>query len=288
MIETTAGATTRRRFVGGLGLAALLPGVAWSRHDGLALMLATDADAGIDPAGYLVSEKFDGVRAVWDGSRLRFRSGLQVPAPHGFVSRLPATPMDGELWLGRGRFEALEGIVRKAVPVDEEWRQLRYQVFDLPGQRGRFADRAARIETIARDAGWPQLVAVAQRRVADRASLQRCLAAVVAGGGEGLVLHRADAVWRPGRSHALLKLKPLNDAEATVVGHLAGHGKYTGQLGAMRVRLDDGTEFSIGTGLTDADRRAPPPVGARVTFTYRGTTAAGVPRFASYLRRRML
>ena len=39
-----------------------------------------DVAADIDPAGYLVSEKLDGVRAWWDGTRLRFRSGLPVLA----------------------------------------------------------------------------------------------------------------------------------------------------------------------------------------------------------------
>jgi DNA ligase-1 len=41
-------------------------------------------------------------------------------------------------------------------------------------------------------------------------------------GGEGLVLHRADALWQPGRSDALRKLKPVQDEEAQVVGAFAG------------------------------------------------------------------
>ncbi len=100
------------------------------------------------------------------------------------------------------------------------------------------------------------------------------------------MLHRADAFWRAGRSADLLKFKPLQDAEAVVVGHLAGQGKYAGRLGALRARLDDGREILIGTGFSDAERAAPPAVGATVTFTYRGTTATGAPRFASYLRLR--
>ena len=52
------------------------------------------------------------------------------------------------------------------------------------------------------------------------------------------------------------------------------------------MRLADGREILIGTGFSDAERAAPPPIGATVTFSYRGSTAAGVPRFASYLRLR--
>ena len=242
----------------------------------------------VDPAQYWVSEKYDGVRAVWDGRALRFRSGLPVPAPGWFTRRLPPLALDGELWLDRGRFEALSGIVRKSVPVDADWRALRYQLFDLPGQRRRFAERARRLEAIARAAGWPQLAAVPQQRLAGRAALQRRLDDVVAAGGEGLVLHRADALWRAGRSADLLKLKPLHDAEAVVVGHLAGQGRHAGRLGALRVRLGDGRDMLIGTGFSDADRASPPPLGSMVTFTYRGRTAAGVPRFASFLRRRSI
>ncbi|MGC4077810.1 MAG: hypothetical protein QM702_12440 [Rubrivivax sp.] len=50
------------------------------------------------------------------------------------------------------------------------------------------------------------------------------------------------------------------------------------------MRADDGTEFLLGTGFSDAERAAPPPVGTVVSYRYRGRTAAGVPRFASFLR----
>ena len=274
---------TRRTFAAGL---AALPlwAAARGRAGAPALLLATEAPADIDPAGYLVSEKYDGVRALWDGSALRFRSGLPVAAPAWFSAALPAVPLDGELWLARGRFEALSATVRRHVPDDAEWRQVRYMVFELPGTPGPFAERAARIESIARQMSASPIVAVAQSPVTDRAALRQRFDAVVRGGGEGLVLHRADAPFLIGRSDALLKLKPLQDAEAVVIGHAPGRGKHEGRLGALRVRNDDGIEFFIGTGLTDGQRASPPVVGSIVTYTHRGITAAGVPRFASFLR----
>lgn len=277
---------TRRTF---LGCLAAMPLGAWAgpAHDAPSrLLLAQDAPVDIDPDGYLVSEKFDGARALWDGSALRFRSGRPVAAPPWFTARLPATPLDGELWLGRGRFEALSAAVRRQVPQDHEWRQVRYMVFDRPGAAGPFAARATALDGLARQVGWPQFQAVPQAPVASRAELQGRLDEVVRGGGEGLMLHRADAAYVAGRSPALLKLKPLHDAEALVIGHVAGRGKHGGRLGALRVRTAEGVEFLVGTGFSDAERERPPPLGAVVTFTYRGTTAAGVPRFASFLRLR--
>lgn len=252
------------------------------------MLLARDYRPTDHPAGHLVSEKYDGVRAQWDGRALRFRGGGLVAAPAFFIARLPAVPLDGELWLGRGRFDALSGLVRQAQPDDAGWQALRYMVFELPGGAGSFAQRAAEIERLARATAWPQLVAVPQERIEEPAALMRRLAEVTQAGGEGLMLHRADAPYLTGRSEVLLKLKPEHDAEAQVIGHRPGQGRHAGRLGALQVRTLDGIVFEIGTGFTDAQRDEPPPVGAWVTFRHRGFTTRGVPRFASFLRVRVL
>lgn len=247
-------------------------------------LLAHEAPPGIDPTGYLVSEKFDGVRAVWDGSTLRFRSGRSIAAPRWFLQRLPAVPLDGELWLGRGRFDALSGLVRRESPADAAWREVRYMVFELPGGDGLFVERAARLRAIAHELGWQQVRAVEHSALTDRHELQALLAEVVAGGGEGLMLHRADALYTGGRSQALLKLKPVHDAEAVVVGAVAGRGRHRGRMGALRVVNVQGVPFELGTGFTDAQREQPPAPGTVVTFSHRGHTPSGVPRFASFIR----
>jgi DNA ligase-1 len=120
--------------------------------------------------------------------------------------------------------------------------------------------------------------------IANRATLQAKLDDGVQGGGEGLMLHLASAPLAAGRSDALLKLKPLNDAEATVVGYIAGKGKYKGMTGALVVKSADGQRFNLGTGLSDAQRKTPPTLGSKVTYTYRDFTPNGKPRFASFLR----
>lgn len=242
--------------------------------------------AGIDPAAYWVSEKLDGVRAVWDGGQLRFRSGRLIAAPAWFTQGFPARALDGELWIGRGQFERLSGIVRKETPDDAEWRQVRYLLFELPGGEGSFSERVAAMHQLVAKAGLPQLQAVEQLRIADPQALRRKLDEVVKGGGEGLMLHRADALYRAGRSDDLLKLKPWDDAEAVVVAHLPGKGKYAGKLGALRVELPDGRRLRIGAGFSDAQRDHPPAVGATITYRYRGLTAKGLPRFATFLRLR--
>ncbi len=249
-----------------------------------ALLLAREWPADANPVGFLVSEKFDGVRTLWDGRALRLRGGNEVAAPRWFLDRLPAVPLDGELWLGHGQFEAVAGLVKRLRPDDAAWRALHFQVFELPAAGGRFADRALALAQLCRDQAWSQLQAPMQALVADRAALQRRLDAVITAGGEGLMLHRADAPVATGRGPWLWKHKPLHDAEALVLAHLPGQGRLAGRLGALRVRSDAGVAFVIGTGFSDATRAQPPAPGQRISFSHRGFTAAGVPRFASYLR----
>jgi DNA ligase-1 len=278
----------RRSFLHALSAAALAPlpvtGLARAATAAPGVMLARVAPPDVDPPGYLVSEKLDGVRALWDGRRLWFRSGLPILAPGWFVEQLPPVPLDGELWLGRGRFEELSGIVRQAVAVDAGWRALRYEIFDLPGAPGPFGERARRIADLLPQRRFEPLRAVEQQALPDRNALRRRLESVLAAGGEGLMLHRADAPWRAGRSDALLKLKPVDDAEAVVVAHVPGRGRHAGRMGALQVRTPEGVEFLLGTGFSDAERAAPPPPGSTVTYAHRGRTASGVPRFASFLR----
>ena len=266
----------------GLGLAAQSANQAKAASAGV--MLAKPWQESLNPADYLVSEKLDGVRALWDGNALRFRRGRPIAAPSWFVAGLPATPLDGELWLGRRRFDALSGAVRKESPVDAEWRELRYLVFDLPREPGPFVQRVARLREVLDVAAQPWLGAVAQSTVADSVSLQLRLKEVVAAGGEGLVLHRADALWAPGRSDALRKLKPVPDEEGRVLAYIAGAGKHQGRMGALLLETPDGQRFALGTGFTDALRASPPPVGAVVTYRYRDRTASGLPKFASFVR----
>jgi DNA ligase 1 len=247
-------------------------------------LLANVLNDNTDVTQYLVSEKYDGVRAMWDGKVLRFRSGNIVNAPEWFLAKLPPQKLDGELWLGRGRFEELSSVVKKNNPVDEEWQQVKYMVFELPDETGTFAERYAKIISLIKQTNWTQLQAVEQQAITDRASLQKKFDQSVKQGAEGLMLHLANAPYVTGRSDVLLKLKPNLDAEAKVIGHIAGKGKYQGMMGALQMETQQGKRFRLGTGFRDAVRANPPSIGATVTYQYKGLTKNGLPRFASYLR----
>ncbi|WP_249554886.1 DNA ligase [Shewanella sp. 10B] len=232
---------------------------------------------------FLVSEKLDGVRGYWDGKRLVTRQGNPILAPSWFTADFPTTPMDGELWLGRGRFEAISGLIRQASANESEWQNVRFMVFDLPKAQGSFAVRYQQMQTLLAGKSV-YLQVIEQVSVESIEALYQKLDTLVAQGGEGLILHRRTALYTPGRNPNVMKLKPYLDAEAKVIGHIAGKGQFAGQLGALRVQTADGRVFSIGTGFSLAERQHPPAIGTLITYKYLGLTVNGLPRFASFLR----
>ncbi|NDK37778.1 DNA ligase [Pseudoxanthomonas gei] len=251
------------------------------------LMLATEFRAGIEPGDYWISEKLDGVRGRWDGQRLFSRSGQRIAAPAWFIAGWPKVAMDGELWIGRGRFDEVSGIVRAGMSNESGWRRVRFMVFDLPGHGGPFEARVLRMRGLVPSARVSWLQAAPQFRLGAASQLESKLRQVIAAGGEGLMLHRATALYQAGRSEDLLKYKAYQDAEATVVAHAPGKGKYTGMLGALVVRMPDGRQFRLGSGFTDLQRARPPPLGSLVTYRYNGLTSKGLPRFARFQRIRI-
>ncbi|GAA4000572.1 DNA ligase [Comamonas faecalis] len=246
--------------------------------------LAQSYHPGVELAHYWVSEKYDGVRGLWDGRQLLSRQGLPIAAPAWFTAGWPATALDGELWAGRGRFDQAQSAVAQAQPNDKAWRAMRYMVFDLPAHPGTFDERLPALQRTVAAIGQPWVQAAPQWRVASHAALMEQLHELNRAGAEGLMLRRGDAPWRGGRSADLLKLKAFEDDEATVVGHLPGRGKYAGQTGALLVQLADGRRLRLGSGLSDALRRNPPPVGSVVTYRFNGRHASGLPRFARFWR----
>jgi DNA ligase 1 len=248
-----------------------------------ALLLANVWKPSIDPTGWWMSEKYDGLRGYWDGQKLWTRNGNLIHAPDFFLAELPpGVPLDGELWIGHGKFEETVSIVRSETP-DDRWKTIRYMVFDAPQAPGTFEQRMQFLRaTLSEQNRFVRIVA--QERCQGGAQLLAERDRVVRQGGEGLMLRQPESAYEPRRSPTLLKVKPSDDAEATVIAHEPGKGKYAGKLGALRVRTDDAKEFSIGSGLTDADRESPPPVGTVITYRFRGLTAKGMPRFPSYLR----
>lgn len=261
-----------------------------------ALMLANLYSSQIHKSNlmhYWVSEKYDGVRAYWNGEQFISRQGNAYPAPHWYIKDLPAYPLDGELWLGRGQFDQLSGIVRTQTPNDDHWKSVRFMVFDLPADKGKFDQRLQALKSLQASKELPAWVEVVKQwKVKSEAVLLQQLDDFVEQGAEGLMLHDGNSLYAATRSDDLIKLKPTLDSEGVVLSYVEGKGKYQGKMGAMWVKgtvLDEQGEstiqtFKIGSGFSDFDRVNPPPIGSEITFKYSGLTSTDLPRFVRYWR----
>ena len=252
------------------------------------LMLANVYHEGIILKDYWVSEKYDGVRAIWDGQYLISRGGNIYHAPKWFIEDFPKQKLDGELWISRQSFELLVSTVRNIVPNDSAWKKVKFMVFDMPESLSRqsmpYDSRLESLNKLIQQADVKWLKAVKQWKVDDHQTLMQQLNEITKAGAEGLMLHRGSSLYKGVRNGDLLKLKHYEDAEAVVVQHTKGKGKFTNMLGAMMVEMPDGKRFKIGTGFSYEERSKPPVIGSTITYQYRGKSKNGIPRFASFLR----
>ncbi len=251
----------------------------------LSPMLAKKAGSHLQPEDWWMSEKLDGVRAIWTGTELLSRNGKTFQAPETFTRHLPRKVLlDGELTLGRGRFQKTAGIVRSK---RGDWSEIKFMVFDLIDHQP-FEARQDSLNTLLNpqnDHLTDKCQLVEQIRCESQQHLDEFEQNILAAGGEGVMLRRPGSLYEHKRSGDLLKLKRFQSEEAEVIGYEAGTGKHTGRVGALVCRFAEKI-FKIGTGLTDREREQPPAIGAQVTFSFFELTEGGIPRFPVFITTR--
>ena len=164
---------------------------------------------GFDPTGWLIEEKFDGVRTLWDGRQFVSRNGNAFNAPDWFRAGLPTTPLDGELWaVNYAGLGVAVGTARRH-DAGELWRGLRFLVFDAPEVAAAYALRlAAAASTLAR---CEFARAVDAPVCESKEHLCAEFLSVRARGGEGLVLHNPRKPYTAGRAQGcVVKVKSMS------------------------------------------------------------------------------
>jgi DNA ligase-1 len=163
--------------------------------------------SGEDVAGWLLSEKFDGVRCILSGGKLWSRNGNEFRAPAWWMHNLPSgVVLDGELWIARGTGRRMAGVARRKTPVDAQWEQVRLLVFDAPEARCGFAERQKTVKESVY--GFSGCRMIEQIPCLGRDHLEQMLDDVARIGGEGVVARRADSPYVYDRSMDFLKYKP--------------------------------------------------------------------------------
>lgn len=245
------------------------------------VLLAEKWDGETNVAGWWMSEKLDGLRAYWDGRQFISRNGNLFLAPDWFMAGMPSVPLDGELWITRKQFNLAQGIAMSQTRGDE-WKQMRYVVYDVPAHGGEFEARLRFLNELLSRTRPAYVSPLEQIQCRDHDHLLAEWERIEQIGGEGLMLRQPGSKYVDGRSSTLLKVKKFIDAEAVVIGHDPGEGRHKGRLGALVARLESGVVFNIGTGFSDQQRENPPPIGSTVMFKYQELTPYGTPRFPVY------
>ncbi len=231
-----------------------------------------------DPTGWLMSEKLDGVRAIWTGEKLISRNGNEFAAPQWFLDGLPSLPLDGELWMGRGKFQAVVGAVRRKTADDAEWREIRFMVFDAPTVSGDFLTRLSAAKSAISESTVAEIVP--QTECANSSAMHAFFMAICRDGGEGVMLRDPDAGYIQGRTSKLLKLK-MEDSEEAILSHIEHRN---GRAVFMVER--NGQTFGLGGGISESDLANPPAVGAVLTYKASGEYASGKPRCPVFVTER--
>jgi DNA ligase-1 len=251
--------------------------------------------AGQNPTDYFISEKLDGYRSIYDSETDTFwsRTNKQFFAPKFFTEAFPKEYqghpliMDGELYMGRGNFDKA-GIFRKKNPIDSEWEEAMYYVFDLPMINAPFEERYNIMKELLSDI--PYIHVVEQTRITSDKQMNDIHKNIVKINGEGSMLRLSGSYYENKRSKTLLKLKDFQDAEVKVIGYELGEGRNKGLLGALNVKWKNGpdsVEFKVGSGFDDYQRanyKTLFPIGSIITIKYFEIGPSNKPRFPSFWR----
>tara|TARA_Y100000817_G_C16848828_1_gene541190 strand:- start:109 stop:1986 length:1878 start_codon:yes stop_codon:yes gene_type:complete len=274
-----------------------------------------------DLQGWCAEEKYDGYRARFQGNDEKVfisrQNKVYKGAPEWFKNAMPPNiNMDGELWIGYGKFQSM-GITRRVSPHYTEWIPVKYIVFDLPDLDEPFEKRKKELKKIVKNnqVRWniirkdlPEplntlecpVIYSPYTKVNSMDHLKEFYDAILKKGGEGIILRNPKGYYTDGRSNDIVKCKPDFDEEAVIVDYKMGKGKYSGLLGGFVCRplinmdtyhvidYKEEHEFTI-SGMDDLIRnnyKNTHPIGTLISYTHNGGTDGGKPRFGRYIRKR--
>ena len=262
--------------------------------------------------GWWMSEKYDGYRAIWNGRCFKSRTNNKFSVPRWFSQMMPqGVALDGELWMGRGKFNKC-GLFRRIRPKktadrkqwEKDWANagVIYKVFDIPNSSLKFETRMEKLKNIIYKQITKEftfndefiikkfpLEFAKQIKIETRDQLENKFNTVVSGGGEGLILREPYSIYEYRRSASMLKYKLQADMECKIVSYKKGTGLNKGRLGSFVCQfLDKDIEFTVGGMNTEVRKsyKKTHKLNTIITIQYNGFTSGGKPRHPRYLRKR--
>ena len=242
------------------------------------------------PIEWWASEKWDGIRALWDGEKMISRgSGVGKPKVYTYIpewfkkSLPPRIPLDGEIWIGRGFFQKTSrlstlkpGKSYTQEQIDKIWAGIDdppviFKVFDIPNDTRPFEERMNFLQIIVKDQKdcWKKLNYTGKKtfpiqfteqvKIKAMDQLVSLYKKLTSEGAEGIMLRAPKSPYETKRSKYMLKYKIKEDAECIVRDYTLGEGRLKGLLGSLKCEIIQDSKASgiftqIGTGFTDSQR----------------------------------
>lgn len=208
---------------------------------------------------WYISEKYDGIRAIWDGKRMLTRAQREFNfVPQWFKDLLPSYPLEGELIVPGKPFSYFSGVtVRKE--DDDRWKEIEYRLFDTPIKDKIFEERKKIVEDYVKSVN-SKYITIADFKLYTNIDknmqlIHNHFQDLIKEGKEGLMMIRKDNIYEAKRVKTILKYKKEYEGECIVIDYLEGTGKYKGILGKLRCKLTNGKEFNVGGGFIDEQRK---------------------------------
>ena len=213
---------------------------------------------------WYLSEKYDGIRAIWNGEKLLTRSLREFSwVPQWFLDKLPSGfPLDGELIIPNETFGTFSSISiqKECQESHDKWLRINYLIFDTPQDHITFEGRMLLLDKkIDNLDGQIKLICFRKIKSIEKHFdvVNTKFDKVISNGGEGVMLIKSDSLYKFGkRSKMSLKYKKYHEGEAEVIQLHEGRGKYKGMLGKLECRLPNGNKFFCGTGFNDKQRNS--------------------------------
>lgn len=163
-----------------------------------------------------MTEKFDGIRAFWNGKELLSKQGRKLDCPSWMTAELPKNvKLDGELWIGRGTLENVVTLLNSSGTEENEmWKSVQYVIFDLPSSDKTYEERVDALRALE----LPSHAKIVETtRCKDNEHLIQHMQTIVADGGEGLMAVQPLSLYSQSRTDTMLKVKPNQETEVQVL-----------------------------------------------------------------------
>jgi DNA ligase-1 len=232
-------------------------------------MMGNDIDISVDEIevkGWFMSEKFDGIRAYWDGKgNFWSKNGKIINVPESF-KQLPPFPLDGELWGGYGDNASVLASLKNSCGnsgriIALDWTNIKFCVFDAPEVEGTYDKRHLFLKNNLAQYCNSNISLIPVQKCEGKEHLEKHLEEIMKKGGEGIMIYNPNLPYHAGRCNNVLKVKKYYESPVTFL-ELSKEGLF------FKCKQNNGSVVWLK--VTGGYYMRPPKVGSEIPVKHQG------------------